>query len=375
MLTAGLLCALLCRRAQAIDLLWHTHQTLPCKYDRDTESCFGRFFDHAPFTEETPDSVRTKIAGDSTCLWDSAYRCSQPFLTYNRLPQGPLPEGVAFGDLLGRALSFLDVRDLLVCAEPVSKEFQLVCRSGASVDLVRREAALRENIAEREMAAERKREAEQKQREEEAAQQQHCCCQQTTSCFGEDTLVVLADGVSTARLKDLRIGDYLMTHTGTPAAVARIYSYSGRREDCVRLFGRFWITSAHPVFVGGAWLRPHELGEVAQFAGTVYNLELHGHADTCLCLPDGAGGPTAPGTGPVVACTLGKYCGGDYNIFTRKTVRCGGTCAQCDAVYMPEAPYKAGFTESDLALVFPPFPEDPDEQLPGRANNRQRPRL
>ena len=69
---------------------------------------------------------------------------------------------------------------------------------------------------------------------------------------------------------------------------------------------------------------------------------------------------------------LGKNCG-DYNIFTPKTVRCAHPCAQCDSVYLPSTPYAQGPTPADLELRFPPFPEDPAEQLPPpRRNNRRK---
>lgn len=183
--------------------------------------------------------------------------------------------------------------------------------------------------------------------------------------------MVLGDGRRTARIEDLRPGlDAVMTHTGTAAKVARIYAYDASEVECVRLLERFWITPEHPVFHEGCWVRPAELAPAVGYPShrvkRVFNLELHGHADTVLCVHDGQQPLPLREQRPVIVSTLGKYCGEEYgfNIFTRKTVRCPGACAQCDSVYMPSAPFARGPTVREVEMRFKPFKEDPKEQLP-----------
>merc|ERR1711907_692782 len=101
-------------------------------------------------------------------------------------------------------------------------------------------------------------------------------------------------------------------------------------------------------------VRPRELAEPQSFAvhGSrfVYNLELHGHDDTVMI-------ECEQHPVPIVACTLGKFCG-EYNIFTRKTVRCLHECLQCDSVFVEGPSPFANLRVVDLDLRFPPYPED-----------------
>lgn len=100
------------------------------------------------------------------------------------------------------------------------------------------------------------------------------------------------------------------------------------------------MTSHHPLLLGADWRYPADLAQslpVAKIApligGTMFNLEISGHADTVVL----AGGADAPCWPPLVSCTLGKYLGKDFGCgtWTRRSTRCARPCVQCSAVFSP----------------------------------------
>eukprot|EP01052_Picozoa_sp_SAG31_P011276 SAG31_NODE_635_length_13360_cov_4.229847_12_plen_185_part_00 len=123
-------------------------------------------------------------------------------------------------------------------------------------------------------------------------------------CWGGDTWVFLDGGVP-CRVRDVMIGDSVLTATGEYRAVVSKwvtdYTDPKRNTELVRLNG-VWMTSHHPVLVGDDWYFPADLAEshpappLAAVLGPMFNFELAGHLDTIVLAGDGDA-PAWPLTG------------------------------------------------------------------------------
>lgn len=166
-------------------------------------------------------------------------------------------------------------------------------------------------------------------------------------CWGGETIVYTPTGEK--RLKDVKVGEEVLTVKGTFRAIAKKWgseigrspAYQSGRVECARIRG-FWITSHHPVLQGNDWRFPAEMASTTPAVDlynqgllhSLWNLELEGHNDTIILGSD---------SGPrnerlhTISCTIGKYLGSrfGYSIFTRRTTRCKHPCAQCKAVHDP----------------------------------------
>ncbi|KAL3852091.1 hypothetical protein ACJMK2_015777 [Sinanodonta woodiana] len=75
-----------------IDLIWHTHQLYPLAYKNDTESLFGRLFNHDDTANDrTPGSKRTAAQFITTELWKNTF--NETFSTYGAMYRGDSSRG------------------------------------------------------------------------------------------------------------------------------------------------------------------------------------------------------------------------------------------------------------------------------------------
>lgn len=84
----------------------------------------------------------------------------------------------------------------------------------------------------------------------------------------------------------------------------------------------------------------------------MFTFELDGHDDT-IVLWGGAGHP------PLVSCTLGKDLGTGFrrDVWTRRSTRCAGDCAQCEAVHVPGMRFDADMDPAMRGRSFEAFPQ------------------
>jgi len=171
--------------------------------------------------------------------------------------------------------------------------------------------------------------------------------------------VVQPDG-SRKKVRDCRIGDTVRTLLGHRRIVA-IWANDPARPQLdqeVCCVGGVWITAGHPVISGGRWVNPCELAATAPWRkrrhvmSDMFTFELEGHDDTILL----SGGEDEP---LLVSCTLGKDLGEGFrrDIWTRRSTRCAGSCAQCDAVFIPGVRFDAGMDPSLRSSTFSAFPQ------------------
>merc|ERR1712023_462878 len=114
----------------------------------------------------------------------------------------------------------------------------------------------------------------------------------------------------------------------------------------------------HPVIAGNRWANPEDLAPTAPWRKRrhvmpdMFTFELEGHDDTIVLW----GGE---GHGLLVSCTLGKDLGLGFlrDVWTRRSTRCPGPCAQCDAVYLPGAHFDADMDPALRHHTFDTFPQ------------------
>merc|ERR1711971_585189 len=84
----------------------------------------------------------------------------------------------------------------------------------------------------------------------------------------------------------------------------------------------------------------------------MFSFELEGHDDTIVIW----GGGRNP---PRVSCTLGKDLGEGFptDVWTRRSTRCKGACAQCDAVFMPGIRFDGAMKATLRHQTFSKFPQ------------------
>eukprot|EP01043_Picozoa_sp_COSAG02_P005869 COSAG02_NODE_162_length_32474_cov_13.222511_5_plen_1530_part_00 len=183
-------------------------------------------------------------------------------------------------------------------------------------------------------------------------------------CWGGDTWVFVSDDRRYIRLRDVDVGDRVLTADGkTYRAVARVWvtDYSDPKRKTEMCFYRgIWMTSHHPVLLGQDWRYPadlvesHPAAQIVKIVGAMYNLELSGHLDTVvLC-----GGMDTPVWPPLASCTVGKYLGRGFGfgLWTRRSTRCARNCSQCDSVF--SATFNPTTAQASMRwATFPPFEE------------------
>eukprot|EP00746_Dinoflagellata_sp_MGD_P008168 gnl/MRDRNA2_/MRDRNA2_116315_c0_seq1.p1 gnl/MRDRNA2_/MRDRNA2_116315_c0~~gnl/MRDRNA2_/MRDRNA2_116315_c0_seq1.p1 ORF type:complete len:316 (+),score=59.83 gnl/MRDRNA2_/MRDRNA2_116315_c0_seq1:126-1073(+) len=176
-------------------------------------------------------------------------------------------------------------------------------------------------------------------------------------CWGGGAYVFLFGG-GVKQVRDCRAGDEVLTLMG-PRRISRVWDSVSRQtaDTEVCFIDGIWITSHHPVVSHGEWVFPADLvashlwRDMRHSVPDLFNFELEGHCDTII-LWSGGEDPV------VVSCTIGKYLGTRFGCgyATRRSTRCPGSCAQCDAVYVEGIDF--GRIPSSLRWKrFPLFPQ------------------
>lgn len=104
---------------------------------------------------------------------------------------------------------------------------------------------------------------------------------QSNECFTANGLVLMANH-SYKKVKDLQIGDEILTHEGTMATIQLIIknllksSAEGKKFVEMCEIGNLWITPEHPIYWEGKWILPKNMTKIVetdQF-DVLYNVEL-----------------------------------------------------------------------------------------------------
>lgn len=165
---------------------------------------------------------------------------------------------------------------------------------------------------------------------------------------------------SSKKVRDCRVGDTVRTLLGH-RRIVQIWASDPAKPELnkeVCCVSGVWVTARHPVISDGRWVNPGELAAAAPWwkrrhvMPDMFTFELEGHDDT-LVLSGGKGHPL------LVSCTLGKDLGQGFarDIWTRRSTRCSGACAQCDAVFIPGVRFDGGMDPSLRSETFPAFPQ------------------
>jgi hypothetical protein len=188
----------------------------------------------------------------------------------------------------------------------------------------------------------------------------HCrTCGFYYPCWGGDAYVLL-EGGSKKKVRECSEGDKVRTLLGF-REITKIWSSDPQFPDLNKEVGcvsGIWITAKHPIMSEGFWANPCDLVATAPWRKRrhvmpdMFSFELQGHDDTIVLW---AGGDNLP----VISCTLGKYLGEKFmcEVWTRRSSRCQGSCAQCDAVFIPGISFDRKMESSLRGKVFPLFPQ------------------